>query len=367
MKIIRNYILKDFFILFFFSLLLLSLVMLVGNLMKLSDMVIRQGVDIIDAFKIFLFFVPYLLGFTIPLSFLLAILLVMGRLIVDNEIIAMRVAGISLIKILNLFLIIGVAFSLFLFLLNDRIIPNAHYKYRSQLKNIYFENVSAIIEPGVFLENFENHILYVSDKDGNKLKNVFIYEVNDKEGVTKVTFAKRGEFVVEDEILKIKLEDGFRDETNTGEKQEMYRLNFKVFFTDIPIKEQEEVEISKKPKDMTIRELLKKISHLKEMGIDLSRNETPVELISEFHKRISFSFSIITFIILGFGTSLVVKHRERTINFWIAILAAGIYYLLFVAGEALIEYNFIIPSLGMWLPNIIIGCVGLYFIIKKCA
>ncbi|MDP8290451.1 MAG: LptF/LptG family permease [Candidatus Susulua stagnicola] len=101
MKILRNYIIKDFLSVFIFSFLILSMVMLMGNLMKISDMIVRKGIGIIDAFKILSFFIPYLLGFTIPLAFLMGVLLVMGRLIADNEIIAIRVAGISLFKILE--------------------------------------------------------------------------------------------------------------------------------------------------------------------------------------------------------------------------------------------------------------------------
>jgi len=324
-----------------------------GNLMKVSDMIVRKGIGIGDALRILSFFIPYLLGFTIPLAFLMGVLLVMGRLISDNEIIAIRVAGVSLFKILNIFLILGFIFSLFLFILNDRIIPDFHYRYRSQIKNIYFKNVSALIEPGVFLEHFENYILYVADKNGNKLKNVFIYEIDDKQKTTKVTFAKEGEFIVEDDILKIKLEEGFRDETISKGKMELYRLNFKVFFMDIPIQKREKVKINKKSSDMRLSELRKKIALL----------DAP-ELKGEFHKRISFSFSCLAFIILGFGISLAVRHREKSINFGIAFLTAGVYYLLFILGEALLEYRYVAPALGMWLPNIIVVSIGGYLIFK---
>jgi len=353
MKILRNYIIKDFLSVFIFSFLILSMVMLMGNLMKISDMIVRKGIGIIDAFKILSFFIPYLLGFTIPLAFLMGVLLVMGRLIADNEIIAIRVAGISLFKILNIFLVLGFIFSLFLFILNDRVIPDFHYRYRSEIKNIYFKNVSALIEPGVFSEHFENYILYVADKNGNKLKNVFIYEIDDKQKTTKVTFAKKGEFIVEGDILKIKLEEGFRDETVSKEKMELYRLNFKVFFMDIPIQKREKVQVNKKSSDMRLSELRKKIALI----------DAP-ELKGEFHKRISFSFSCLAFIILGFGISLAVKHREKSINFGIAFLTAGFYYLLFILGEALLEYRYIPPALGMWLPNIIVVSIGGYLIFK---
>lgn len=110
---------------------------------------------------------------------------------------------------------------------------------------------------------------------------------------------------------------------------------------------------------MQLSELRDKINYLKEKNIDTS------EIEGEFHKRISFSFSVITFILLGFGVSLVVKHREKSINFGIAFLSAGIYYLLFVLGETLIEYRLIMPLLGMWLPNIIVGSVGGYLLFKN--
>jgi len=336
------------------------MVMLMGNLMKISDMVVRKGVNIVDALKILSFFVPYLLGFTIPLAFLMGVLLVMGRLIADNEIIAIRVAGISLFKILNIFLVLGAIFSLFLFILNDRIIPDFHYRYRSQIKNIYSKNISALIEPGVFLEHFENHILYVSDKKENKLKNIFIYELDEKKSQSKITFAKEGEFIVEGDILKIKLEEGFRDEAISKAETELYRLNFEVFFIDIPIQKREKVKVNKKPSDMRLKDLRDNIHRYKTLGVN------PSELQGEFHKRLSFSFSVIAFVILGFGVSMVVKHREKSINFSIAFLTAGIYYLLFILGETLIEYNLLIPFIGMWIPNVVVIAIGGYLLFKKC-
>lgn len=360
MRIIRNYILKDFLSAFFFALLLLSMVMLLGNMVKISDMVIRNGVNLIDALKIFSFFIPYLLGFTLPLSFLLGVLLAMGRIITDNEIVPIKMAGISIAQILNIFLILGAIFSLFLFILNDRLIPNFHYYYRSQMKNIYAKNISGLIEPGVFLDRFQNYILYVSDKTENKLKNVFIYELNEKEDVSKVIFAKQAEFITEENILKMKLEDGFRDETAAGGKKDLYRMNFKIFFIDIPMEEKKNISVEKKPADMMLSELKEKISQLKTKGI------TPVEMIGEFHKRISFSFSILAFILLGFGVSLVVKHREKSINFGIAFLGGGSYYLLFILAQTLVEHRLIMPVIGMWSPNIIIGSIGI-FLLKKNA
>lgn len=351
MKILRNYILKDFLGTFMFSALSLTMIMLLGNLMKLADMIIRKGVNAVDALKIFFFFMPYILGFILPISFLLGVLLAMGRLIADNEIIAINCAGVSRLAILKPFLIMGVIASLLLIVINDRVVPNFHYQYRTQLSNIYSKNMSSLIEPGVFLENFENYVIYVSDSQNNKLKNVYIYETADQNGVSKVTFAKQAEFTIADETLRMRLEDGFKDENNPKNRKELYRLNFKNFFMDIPIVNKSQ-KVWKKPSDMSLRELKQEIKKL----------QMPLELEVEFHKRISFSFSAITFIILAFGVSFKIKHREKSINFGIAFLAAGFYYLFFLAGQSLAEYGKISAPLAMWLPNAITVATGLFFI-----
>ena len=123
MKILRNYILKDFLYTFIISLLLLSMIMVLVFVMISSNMILLKGIDIVDAFKIGSFYILYILGISLPFAFLLGILFSMGKLVAGNEITAMNVAGISIFKILNIFLIIGTIFSLFLFILNDRIIP----------------------------------------------------------------------------------------------------------------------------------------------------------------------------------------------------------------------------------------------------
>ncbi|MCM8823926.1 MAG: LptF/LptG family permease [Candidatus Omnitrophica bacterium] len=358
MKILRNYILKDFLSSFFFSLLSLTLVMVLGNLIKVSDMVIRKGVSLTESLKIFSLFIPYILGFTLPLSILLSILLVMGRLIADNELIAINVAGISFTRILIVFAIIGIIFSLTLLILNDKIVPHFHYYYRQHIANIYAKNITAIIEPRVYLDNFTNTIIYVDDVKENKLKNIFIYEIDDK-GANKLTYAKSGNFVLDKSILKMKLENGFRDEINPKNKKEFYRLDFQVFFIDIPLQKGEQPEIKKKSSDMNIKEIKDNINHLRKLNIQ------PTKFLIELHKRISLSFSPLIFTILGFGISLIIRHKEKSINFGVAISIAGLYYLLILLGEIIVTHNLLTPFIGMWAPNILVGAIGISLILKN--
>jgi LPS export ABC transporter permease LptF len=364
MRILRTYILKELLTVFTFSFLIINIFFLGGSLYKISDMIIRKGIPVLSAFKIFYFIVPRISEYTIPLAFLFAILLTIGRLIVDNELVAIQSSGISLIKIFSMFLLIGFIFSLFLLFLKSRVIPDTHFRYHTQLKTTYSKNLPALIEPGVFLDDFKDHILYVTDKNNQNLKNIYIYKTNQEEDITEITFAKRGKFVVDKNILKVKLEQGFRDMTNASNATGPYRLNFKRFFMDLPIQKDEETIIKKKPKDMRLEELQKKINTLRKKIPDNNKAEIPFEFLSEFHRRISFSFAPLAFVILGFGVSMIIKHREKSINFIVAALTAGIYYLFFLLGETLTQYHILPPPLAMWLPNIVVTLAGVFLFYK---
>ena len=110
---------------------------------------------------------------------------------------------------------------------------------------------------------------------------------------------------------------------------------------------------------MSFVELKEKIAHLER------RNITSVKFHAELYKRINLSFSALTFIVLGFGVSLVVRHREKSINFLTAFVTTGFYYILLVLGNALAESAMIAPLLGMSFPNISALVVGGFLFIKN--
>ena len=100
MRILRNYILKECVTPFAICLGVLTFVFLLGYLPQLANKVINQGVDIGSVALAFIYNIPVLLGYTLPVASLAAIILTFGRFSSDNEIIAIRASGISLRSLL---------------------------------------------------------------------------------------------------------------------------------------------------------------------------------------------------------------------------------------------------------------------------
>ncbi|HLD40646.1 MAG TPA: LptF/LptG family permease [Candidatus Omnitrophota bacterium] len=370
MKILRTYLLKEFSLPFVFSLIVLIFVMLLGNLFQLIELIITKGVNFFSVAKLFLFLVPYLLTYTIPIAILAAVLLSLGRLSSDNEILAIRASGINIFILIVPLLILGLLLSLFLVILNDRIIPLAHYASRRTLIEIGIKNPTAAIEPGTFIDSFQNYVLFVYSIERNKqtgerniLNNVRIYEPQGKDKPTRTIVAKKGEFVSipEKKVVKLKLSDGTSDEPDPNKPGEFFKLNFKTYFLTLSLDKAEGTgQIEKKPKDMTIKELKEQITEYSSEGIDT------LPLITHLHQKIALAFSALVFILVAAPMAVITHRREKAVNFGLAILIILVYYLLLIGFESLSLQGYFPPVVSIWMPNIIFGLIGSCLIFRLC-
>jgi lipopolysaccharide export LptBFGC system permease protein LptF len=163
-------------------------------------------------------------------------------------------------------------------------------------------------------------------------------------------------------MVKLKLMDGSSDEPDPENPSNFYKLNFKTYFMSLNLSDgQNKGTIEKKPKDMTIKELNNEIVKLKKEGVD------PMPLLTEIHEKIALAFSCLVFILLGCPLAIITRRREKSINFGIAFIIVGIYYLLLIGSEALSLQGYINPEIAMWLPNIILGIAGIILTYRLCA
>lgn len=360
MRILRNYVLIECIVPFFLALSVLTCVFLLGNLIKLTHLVINKGVPLSTIGTVFLLYVPVLLGYTLPIACLVAVILAFSRLSTDNEILAIRACGIYLRNLFLPLLVVGLILSLFLFILNDRMIPYSHHQQRTMLKTLGTSNPTALLEPGVFISSFEGQIIFIHKIENNKLYNVTIYQPQPDGKPTRTIIARRGEFtaVPKDDKIILKLIDGTSDEPDMKNPNSFYKLNFQTFFMTLDISDKKK-EIDKKPKSMTLKELRQEIDKLNRLLVeDTSRLKT------EIWRKITWSFSPLVFILLGFPLAVITNKREKSANIIIAMLCAVGYYLLSLICESLSMQRILPPEIIMWGPNAVAGIAALYLNVR---
>ncbi len=360
MKILRNYILKELIGPFLISLAVFTFVMVMGNIVKMADMVINKGVSIISILKIFITLIPYLLSFTLPMAMLTATIMCFGRLASDNEVVAMKASGISLYKIGLPVVIFAFLVSLFQVYLNDTIIAESHYYMRRVLKDVGLKNPTAYLEPGTFIKEFKGHIIFIHGINGNKLNNIRIYKIQEN-SPTRTIIAQAGEFTSypEKNIIVLKLINGTADEPNPKNPNVYYKVNFKKYNLTLDLSEHMlGAEIDKKPKDMSIKELKEEIFKMKTANI----KATP--LITEINKKLALAFSSFVFVLVGLPLAINTRRREKSVAFGLSLVIVLTYYAIFIGGEALALKELVPVAASIWSANIIFLIIGIFLIVS---
>ena len=360
MRILRNYALKECVLPFVIAISVLTGVFLLGYLPQLADKVINKGVPLSAISMIFVYYIPILLGYTLPVACLVTVILTFGRMSAENEILAMRASGIYLRRLLWPLVALGIILSLTVYILNDHVIPEAYDAQTRVMQETGAQNPSAMLEPGAFINAFDKYIVFIYRIENDRLYGVRIYQPQPNKA-TRTIIAQEGEFVRvpgQDKLL-LKLINGTSDEPDTKNPLNFYKLNFQTSFITMDLSKKKQ-KADKKPKAMTLREIRAKVHEYKGMSID------PAPLVTEYQRRIAWALTPLLFILLGFPFAVITHRRAKSANILFAILLAAPYYLLSLACQGLASQNVVDPTLSMWAPNAILGIVVLFLNWKLC-
>jgi len=135
-------------------------------------------------------FVPLAL----PLAILLAALMTFGGLGENYELIALKSAGISLIRIMYPLILLMVLISIGAFFYSNISLPFFNWKMRALLYDIQQQRPELQIKEGIFYNGIENYSIRVGKKNANSnlLHHIRIYDHTSNLGNVSVTLADSG-------------------------------------------------------------------------------------------------------------------------------------------------------------------------------
>ncbi len=194
MKIIDRYIGMSVIATAFFGVVVLSLVLVLGNLFKqLLDVLINNpDVPIATVLAFMALVLPFSLTFTIPWGFLTALLLVFGRISADNELIALKSNGVSVPRICIPVFVLAVVLSGICFWINIDVAPRAEQQMTKTIVDIATSNPAALFRADEVVDQFPDRRVYVGSKEGDRLKNLIVFELNENSEPIKMVYAKEG-------------------------------------------------------------------------------------------------------------------------------------------------------------------------------
>ena len=352
------------------------------GIFNLIEQILVRGVALQDALRVLLITLPHIVVLTIPMSFLFGVLLAVGRMNADNEIVAMQAGGIPARRLLRPIVALGVLLTLLNGYLYLAVIPGSGRELR-ELKYRLFAEAKNLgrIEPKVFHEQLPNVLLYLRDAnpETGEWRNILFFDSSDP-GEERLTLAQRGRMVTAGVDAKattgempeveqwIRLEEVVTHQFSR-EDPEVYRINrtrSQLFRPEMGSRGNVRFRLG-----MGERETGDLVAFLRggslampndgddSLGVrdlEVEKRHAAVEL----NKRLAIPFACVVFAFLALPLGVGSRSGGRGRGFVVSVGVVLAYYLVNNQGEMMAMEGRVPPWLGVWLANIVLLAAAIF-------
>lgn len=325
---------------------------------QLSDLILDRSESFITVFKLLSLKVPEFMGFALPISLVVSTFIVLARLMSNQEILAFQLGGYSLKRVAYPILIVGLLVSLATFGLNNYLAPWANYQYRREIYRITTENPLPDVQSDLFFKDPSGRTIYVGEyiEGESRVKDVLIFNS------AGLNFP--GLNLPEDYPELLSSESGALTEAgwklNGGQLiglNEAGEVNYTMKFEELTVRIDKAVEnlvfSSRKTEEMGLAQLWNQVRAAEGAG------KAGSKLQFALHSRFARPLAGLVFVLFSVPLSLILRHRSRAVGVLLALLSVGGYQGVLLWGQTTVRSNAMQPVLGAWLPNMILGGVGL--------
>jgi len=365
---LSKYLLVDFLAIFGTAMLLITFAFSIGAIYKAID-IMAKGLPVAIVGKFFIYNLPYSLAYTIPISALFATLLLFGRLSTDSEIYALKSGGLSIWQIASPVLLTAIGLVFVCLYINCFLYPQTTYANKKLLKSMGVEDPIKLLEEGRFIREFPGYMIYVGKKNGNRVRDLVVYEIDkDTDKISGTVRAGSGIMSADKDaaLLKIDLFDvriEIPDPDHPDDSSRTRYVNAKKYPIRINLDDLMKIDrVNKRPKHMSIFELAYKIRNYREEFSRLKPHDQELErteLLIDAHQKVCLAFGAFTFVLMAIPLGIKSHRKESSVGMLMSLGIMFVYYLFIIISDTLDESPQFYPWLIPWIPIVAGQILGL--------
>src|SRR5262252_11250794 len=216
-RLIDRYLLREVIPYVLLGFILLTAIIFAHQSKRFSELFVvysRSGAPMEALERIVTALIPGILVFTLPISLLIGILVGLGRLSGDSEIVALGASGVSRLQVLKPITALALSAVGIMLYLTFNVMPRAIHNLKDLKGNhgVFFQALKTNIKPRVFEESIPQKVLYIEDMDrvSNIWRNIFVVDLGDGQAEPKIFTATSGSFRegATTEMTELHLSDG---------------------------------------------------------------------------------------------------------------------------------------------------------------
>jgi lipopolysaccharide export system permease protein len=235
--------------------------------------------------------------------------------------------------------------------------PWGNRALRTAMWDIARSRATAGLKPQIFNDDFPGLIIYAEqiDSTADQLERVMIADERDPQQQNTV-FARAGYMIsdVERETVTLRLLDGTIHTTDAA-AQASYQTAFRSYDVNLDLRATlaDAHERMDDPKEQTIGQLRAAIA------AKAAEGKVPTAELVEYYRKFSIPFACIVFGLIAMPLGTQANRAVRSRGFAVSLIVIFAYYVLLSTGQGFAEQGRVPPIVGLWLPNVVLGSVGL--------
>ncbi len=351
MRILDRYIVREVFRHALLGLVVFTFVFFVPQLIRLMELFVRHSGSGAQVLKFFLCIFPAVFVFTVPMATLIGVLLGLGRMSADSEIIAMTALGVGRRRILLPVGVLALTGAVVTLTMTTWLGPVALRTFRSLQADLVTSQVSFALQPRVFDERFPRLILYINDVTaaGTQWHGVFLAQTSAESG-SQLTLAENAIVIAEPKQGKLELHlQGGTTHEFSREDADHYSVtafgqsDWPIEFSGLAVTQP------------------RQLNNPERSNHELLNDNGPGwrEARVELHRRFAFPIACFAFALVAVPLGARPRRGGRAAGALLAVILIASYYLLSVMGAGLARQGTLSPAAGIWIANAVLVALGL--------
>ncbi len=359
MRLVSRSVLREIWPPFLLGFAAYTFVLLIRTILFLADFAVRRSASALEVARLVGLSLPWIVVLTMPMAFLLGVLIGVGRLSADSELVALQACGLGPRSLLVPALAGAGALSLVVFGVYNFVLPATNASLEKSMAHVAATSIVNVVAPRTFREPRPG-ILFFFDRlasDNRSFEGVFLKLGDEGEPPNRIIVARQGNLELEEDRLWLDLhgstvheidpDDPARYRTSRNATQRLLLAGVGVNSPGVRVTSEKGFRAQSLPELWAAAQRLP--------GSDPRRRVA----LTEMNKKLAIPFACFAFALVGVPLARSLRRGGRGSSFAISLGILVGYYVLLSSGETWAVEGRVPPALAMWIPNLALIALGI--------
>lgn len=367
-RILDWYIVREHIAPFLISNALIMFIFTLNLALRVLGRIVGQGLELTVIVEYFFLNLAWIITLAVPMSVLVACLMAFGRLAGDREVVALKSAGVGIVRMIAPVIVAGVVVAAFALYFQDQILPDMNHRNKLLTSSIRKKKPSVALREGIFTHDLPKQTLLVRDinEETGLLTDVTIFDESDDSQPTTV-IATTGRLVFVDTLgmYHFYLQDGEIHQLKRADPKDYQVMTFEDALYRIEAADQllqRREQGYRGDRELGLAGLRQRIERLEERNQPERFGKQINKYRVEYHKKYAISAAAIVFVLVGAPLGIKLTRGGLGVSGPLAVLFFLVYWVFLIGGEDIADRGIVDPWMAMWAPNVLLSLLGILLI-----